>query len=378
MIRRKVIYVSGTRADFGLLCSTLCMARDDSRLDISVCATGMHLSPKYGNTITEIEAAGLPIVARIPLDLTPGDGGMMALALAKALDGITKVLQVSKPHIVLVLGDRGEMLAGALAALHLNLIVAHIHGGERSGTVDEPIRHAISKLAHYHFVATSGAKNRLERMGERADHIFVTGAPGLDSLTLAREQTREQLCAGVGFESLRKTALMVFHPVVQEADAAAAQANAIIEAVLAEGMQILCLLPNSDAGAEEIRGAYSKYTEHPDVRLITHLPRQHYLDWMAACDLMVGNSSSGIIEAASLNCMVVNVGNRQREREQSGNVVNCAPDVESIVGATRQALAMRGRSFTNVYGDGRAGERIIQLLSTLPLDPSVLVKINTY
>ena len=378
MNRRKVTYVSGTRADFGLLRGTLCRARDDARLAISICATGMHLSPEFGSTINEIEAADLPVAARVKVNLAPADGATMARALGEALIGITDALQSSRPDIVLLLGDRGEMLAGALAAMHLNIPIAHVHGGERSGTVDEPIRHAISKLSHYHFVATSGACERLERMGERADRIFVTGAPGLDDLSAERQRSRQDLCREVGFDATQPTALIVFHPVVQEADMAAAQAVAVIDAVQNEQMQAICLLPNADAGAQEIRAVYARYETKAALRFITHLPREHYLDWMCACDVMVGNSSSGIIETASLNTVAVNVGSRQNDREQSGNVVNCDPHVEAIRAAIRRALDMRGSHFINVYGDGRAGERIVELLATLPLDASLLAKSNAY
>ena len=163
---RKILYISGTRADFGLLSSTLNLAQQDSTLEVSVCVTGMHLASGYGNTVSEIEEAGLRICGRIPVLLEDTTGASMARALADELAGMIPVLEKEQPDLVLLLGDRGEMLAGALAAIHLNLPVVHIHGGERSGTVDEPVRHAISKLAHYHFAATESSKKRLIKMGD--------------------------------------------------------------------------------------------------------------------------------------------------------------------------------------------------------------------
>jgi GDP/UDP-N,N'-diacetylbacillosamine 2-epimerase (hydrolysing) len=375
---RRIVYVSGTRADFGLLESTLLRADADPRLDVSVCVTGMHMLPEFGLTVREIEAAGLAVMARIPVDLAGADGAGMARALGQALIGMTDAFAAQRPDLVLLLGDRGEMLAGALAALHLNIPLAHLHGGERSGTVDEPVRHAISKLSHYHLTATPGARERLVRMGEHPDHIFVTGAPGLDGLTEKVSQDRPALCAKYQLDPARAVALVAFHPVVQEACSAGAQMESLLAAVRARNMQALCLMPNADAGNESIRAALEARRGDPDVRLLTHLPRAEFISWLAAADVQVGNSSSGIIEAASFGLPVVNVGSRQNEREQSGNVVDCDTTQSAILAAIIAAEALRGRHFANVYGDGKAGERIVERLATLSLNASILGKKNAY
>lgn len=375
---RRIVYVSGTRADFGLLESTLLRADADPRLDVSICVTGMHLLPEFGLTVREIEAAGLSVMARIPVDLAGADGAGMARALGQALIGMTDAFAAQRPDLVLLLGDRGEMLAGALAALHLNIPIVHLHGGERSGTVDEPVRHAISKLSHYHLTATPGARERLVRMGEHPDHVFVTGAPGLDGLTEQVSQDRSALCDKYQLDPARPVALLVFHPVVQEACSAGTQMESLLTAVHAKNMQALCLMPNADAGNESIRAALEAWRGNPDVRLVTHLPRAEYVSWMAAADVQVGNSSSGIIEAASFGLPVVNVGSRQSEREQSGNVVDCDTTQSAILDAILGTDALRGRHFVNVYGDGNAGERIVERLATLSLDASILSKKNAY
>jgi len=183
---RKICYVSGTGADFGLIASTLQLAAVRPGLEVSVCVTGMHLSPTFGSTVTEIEAAGLRICDRIPVDVETASGASMAFALGHELIGLTTVFARERPDVVMVLGDRGEMLAGALAAIHLNIPVVHVHGGERSGTVDEPVRHAISKLSHYHFVSTEGARERLVRMKEN-----------IQQMRTACEADRKQFCRGV-------------------------------------------------------------------------------------------------------------------------------------------------------------------------------------
>lgn len=376
---RRVCYVSGTRADFGLIRRTLRLAQASGRLEVCVCVTGMHLSPAFGQTARDVEASGLRICARIPVALEACTGAAMAVALGQELLEMTALFERQRSDLVMVLGDRGEMLAGALAALHLNIPVVHVHGGERSGTVDEPIRHAISKLAHYHFVATPGARGRLIHMGERPEHVFVTGAPGLDGLRELGQKDRAALCRDLDLDPERPVALVIYHPVLQEADRAGTQAEAVLQAVLAARLQALCFLPNADAGGRLIRSVLERYRDDRRVRLISHLPRPDFVSSLAAADVMVGNSSSGIIEAATFGLPVVNVGTRQRDRERSGNVLDVP---EADAGKIRAAIAASlGRPrpvVPNVYGDGQAGQRIVELLATLPIGESVLAKSNAY
>ncbi|HEX2830030.1 MAG TPA: UDP-N-acetylglucosamine 2-epimerase [Burkholderiales bacterium] len=375
---RRVAYVSGTRADFGLMRRTLALAQASGEIDVSVLATGMHLSRTYGCTVEDIEASGLRIAARVPARLEEGTGAEMARAIGHEIVGFTDAVAAEDPDAVLVLGDRGEMLAGAVAAMHLMKPVIHVHGGERSGTIDEPVRHAISKLAHYHFVATAGARERLVKMGERAANVFVTGAPGLDGIAESATSGRAELCAKNGFDPAKPIALVVFHPVVQEADDAGAQVRDVVEAALGRGLQCLALMPNSDAGSPAVRAVLDSYRGRDDVRLEMHLVREAYASWMAAADVMVGNSSSGIIEAASLGLPVVNVGSRQSGRERSGNVIDVPAERVAIAGGLAEALKRGRRDYVNVYGDGHASERIVKLLATLPLDVSLLAKTNAY
>jgi GDP/UDP-N,N'-diacetylbacillosamine 2-epimerase (hydrolysing) len=375
---RRVCYVSGSRADFGLMARTLRLVQMHPALEVSVCVTGQHLAPGFGETVRDIEASGLRICARIPVRLDGSTGATMVRAIGHELLGMVDAFEAEKPDLVMVLGDRGEMLAGALAALHLNMPVVHLHGGERSGTVDEPVRHAISKLAHFHFVTTPGARERLVRMGEAPGHVPVTGAPGLDGLADDVRVDREQLCERLGLDPRRPVALVVFHPVVQEAEDAGRQMEAILSAVEARGLQAVCLAPNSDAGGQRIRAVLAGWLGRGAVRLVEHMDRVSFVSWMAAADVMVGNSSSGIIEAASVGLPVVNVGSRQHQRERSANIV----DVEAEAGAIAAAMAhwqgMPRGPWTNVYGDGRAGERIVSLVAGLEFTPAVLSKCNRY
>ncbi|HID92925.1 MAG TPA: UDP-N-acetylglucosamine 2-epimerase (hydrolyzing), partial [bacterium (Candidatus Stahlbacteria)] len=197
---RKIIYVTGTRADYGLMASTLKSVDMCSDIELSICVTGMHLLEKYGLTATEIERDGLKICGKINVDLGDTSGKTMAIAIADELSGMVEVFTREKPDLVMVLGDRGEMLAAAIAAIHLNIPVVHIHAGERSGSVDETVRHAISKLSHYHFTATEEARERLVKMGEWPENIFVTGAPGLDGITELATTDKASLCRESGLD----------------------------------------------------------------------------------------------------------------------------------------------------------------------------------
>ncbi|MBA2402575.1 MAG: UDP-N-acetylglucosamine 2-epimerase (hydrolyzing) [Bradyrhizobium sp.] len=378
MTVRKVCYITGTRADFGLMQSTLQRIQQSETLELSLIVTGMHLLPEYGLTVVQIEGAGLPVAARVAVEDGLPTGARMARNVGRMLIGFVEALEKIDPDIVLVLGDRGEMLAGALAAIHLDIPVVHIHGGERSGTVDEPVRHAISKLAHFHFVATDESKIRLVRMGEVADRISVVGAPGLDDLKDAALTGLEKLCAGAGFDPARPVALLVYHPVLQEAEISSDHAAHIVDAVLAKGFQIMALKPNSDAGSAGVRKVLEERALAGDIGLATHLPRPEFLSWLAACDVLVGNSSSGIIEAASFGTPVVNIGSRQNLRQRNANVIDCGVDRGGLDEALTLALAAVRFDRSNVYGDGRAGERIASLLAQIDLSQSSVAKTNVY
>jgi GDP/UDP-N,N'-diacetylbacillosamine 2-epimerase (hydrolysing) len=375
---RKIVYVSGTRADFGLMESTLQLAANDPKLDVSICVTGMHLSPRFGETVKEIEQSGLPVCGRIPVDIEQTSGASMARAIGGELTGMVDIFMQEQPDLVLVLGDRGEQLAGALAAIHLNIPVIHIHGGERSGTIDEPVRHAISKLAHYHFVATEGSRERLIRMGEQEEHIFVTGAPGLDGLTDLAQRSRQELCREHQLDTDQPVALVVYHPVVQEESNLEKYTQALMEALLESSLQMVWLLPNADAGGNRIRNTLQPYRSQPGLQLLVHLPRIDFISWMACADVMVGNSSSGIIEAASFGLPVVNVGSRQNGRERSGNVHDVPAERSAISQALAEAIKTGINPIKNVYGDGQTGKRIVNLLATLPLTADLLRKSNSY
>lgn len=373
---RRICYLTGTRADFGLMSSTLHAIAQAPRLDLRLLVTGMHLSPRYGNTVNEIEAEGFVIAARLPVELEDSSAAGMAINLGHMLQGFVPALQAIEPDILVLLGDRGEMLAGAIAAIHLGIPIAHLHGGERSGTVDEPVRHAISKLSHLHFVATKEARDRLVRMGEKSMNVHVVGAPSVDGLFEIKRPDRAAICLTAGFDPAKPIGLLVYHPVLQEAIDADRQVGEIISA--AEGIQVLALMPNSDAGGEAVRRQLTQAATAGKVVLRTHLHRKEYIGWLSCCDVLLGNSSSGIIEAASFGTPVVNIGTRQNLRERNANVMDVPAKLNDVRAALADALSHGRYPKVNIYGDGQASRRIVELLATTPLTPDLMAKCNAY
>lgn len=378
---RKILYVTGTRADFGLMASTLQCIHSHAKLQLQVAVTGMHLSPAYGMTVREIERSGLSIAARVPVDVEGRSGAAMARSIGQAVTGLTDAMEALRPDLVLLIGDRGEMLAGAIAAIHLGIPVAHLHGGERSGTVDEPVRHAITKLSHWHFVASEESRERVVRLGERPETVWITGAPSLDGVMETAQRHEGELPTALGVPAGTPFVLVLFHPVLQEAAGAGAQAEnlagALGDVLAGSPRHVVWLAPNADAGSGAVLEALDR-TSLPRLVRLTHLPRPLFLAALARADALVGNSSAGIIESASLGTPVVNVGSRQQRRERNRNTYDCAADRASIAQALRKALAGGRFQSDNRYGDGTAGERITELLAGLPIEPSLLDKSNTY
>ena len=391
---RRIAYLSGTRADFGLMRTTLLQIAATPGLALELIVTGQHLSAAHGHTVDEIRASGLAIAAEIPLDMSTRTGASMSLGIADCLRGVTDALARSKPDLLMLLGDRGEMLAGAIAALHLGIPSVHLHGGERSGTVDEPVRHAISKLATHHLVATAASRERLIAMGEDAARIHVTGAPGLDGLRALGAMPRADCLRALGLATDARFGLVVFHPVVQQAASAKQQTSALARALSAPGLPLVWLEPNADAGARGVLEALDEAqaaghaADHAKgqggsnwpagSRRVTHLSRPLFAAALAHCEWLAGNSSAGIIEAATFGTPVLNVGDRQRLRERAGNVVDAEPQQEALASGLAQVQALGRRPWENPYGDGQAAGRIAALLATLPLDPALLEKSNTF
>lgn len=378
---KKILYISGTRADFGLMRGALRAIQAHPQLDLTILATGMHLMPVYGMTVQEIEAAGFSTV-RLPVTFDRDDPHSMAAFVGACTSGIADYCAAKRPDWLLLLGDRGEMLAGAVAATYLHIPAAHIHGGEVSSTVDESARHAITKLAHLHLPATEDSALRIRKMGEQPERIRVVGAPGLDGIN-EDLVPREALCRQLGLDPAVPFGIVLQHPVSAEIDQAPQQMALTLDGVLAMNLPSVVLYPNADAGGRSMITLIDEYAGHPLLRVLPHVERRVFLSMMAEAALMIGNSSSGIIEALSFDLPVVNVGTRQLGRLRGPNVLDVPHDLSAITAALHKALSDAAflalvREAVNPYGDGHAAERIVAALAATPMDRRLIQKHITY
>lgn len=381
MAPRRILYVTGTRADFGLMLPTLQAIDKTDGLDLSIVMTGMHLSPTFGDTGAEVLASGLPVVAQIPVGIDDDSGAGMACAAAEVGRGIAQLIAAQRPDLLLLLGDRAEMLAAALPALLAGIPIAHLCGGEISGTVDDAMRHAITRLAHLHLVTTEGARQRIERMGEEPWRIKIVGAPGLVGLADLAGETRDELVGAFGLSADLPIATLLFHPVVQDAQAAGEQVSAILDALDQHAVQVVALMPNADAGRTLIADRISTFVAaRPESRVVcNHLSRSRYVSLLGASDVVIGNSSSGIVETATFGTPTINVGDRQSGRERNPNTMDVDVDCESIAEAIGSALARGRYPIANVYGDGQTDWRVADILVGVDMsDPLLLKKSLTY
>ena len=377
--KRKIAYISGTRADYGLMRSVLKRIQANRRLALTIVATGMHLSRDFGSTVKQIRRDGFQISKTIP-SLSPEDTGAgMLRSFSKFLARLTEALEDNRPDMILLLGDRWEMLAGAMAGAYMNIPVAHIHGGEITGSVDEPNRHAITRFAHIHLVATPEHARVLRKIGEQQDRIHVVGAPGLDDIVSHNFAPPGGVAAEYGFDQNEPHVLLVQHPVVTESNLAGAQIKKTLDAIVHLRVPTTAIYPNADAGGRQMIQAMKEYaSKHTFIQLYKNIPRDEYLALMGASSVIVGNSSSGIVEAASFGLPAVNIGIRQLGRIHPRNVLNVDYDTREIAKVLKSALSTGFRSklrgLENPYGDGHTGRRVARILANVRITRDLLQK----
>ena len=378
---RRVLVLTGTRAEYGLLKPVMEKIRAHESLSLSLVATGMHLLPQYGRTIEDIRDDGFTVDREVLMQVDGDTGKAMAKSVGMGTACLAEAFESLDPNIVLLLGDRDEALAGTIAAVHMNVPVAHIQGGDttQGGLIDDTIRHAITKFAHLHFPASERSADRIRKMGEEAWRITTVGAPGLDDILSQSYEDPETVLAKYGFDPDRPIILVVQHPVTTQAENAGAQMAETLDAVTTTDAQIALIYPNSDAGSERIMEEIESRSFGDEVAVFRSLPRPEYLALMDAGDAMVGNSSSGIIEAPSFDLPVVDVGPRQDGRERGANTLSVPHDTEAIRDAIGQCLtdeSFRARAMAtrNPYDYGGASEQICERLATVDINQSLLRK----
>ena len=376
--------MTGTRAEFGILTPILVEIMRSKDLELHIIATGMHLSEVHGYTLKDIERSGFRVDEVVDMSPCDDSEASMAKALGKGIIGVTEAFERINPDIVLVLGDRSEAFAGAIAGAYTNRVVVHVHGGEvTKGCIDESIRHAVTKLAHVHFPATRDGAERIIKLGERRANVHVVGAPALDVILNVAKSTPEEVAKELGLDLTKPIILAVQHPVTTQADEAADQMRVTLAALVALHEQTVLLYPNNDAGGIRMIKVIERSNFPPYIRTYPSLPQKQYLGLMATAAVMVGNSSSGIIEAPSFGLPFVNIGMRQEGRLRGDNVIDVPHDRDAIVEAVRKALhdkAFREKvsKRRNPWGDGKAAKRIVKLLSELEITEELLQKQITY
>jgi UDP-hydrolysing UDP-N-acetyl-D-glucosamine 2-epimerase len=381
MKRRKICIVTTSRADYGLLYWVMKAVQEDSDLKLSVVVTGMHLSNEFGMTVYAIEADGFQIAKRVEMLISSDSESAVVKSMGISLISFADTLQEIKPDIVVLLGDRFEIVPVAIASSVLSIPLAHIHGGETSqGAIDEVFRHAVTKLASVHFPATDIYRKRILQMGESPERTFNFGAPGLDALYNLKLLNRKHLEKELEFALKPPTAIITYHPVTLEPGTAPVHIDNLLNAIEASGIRAIFTKTNADAGGRIINSRITEFCRafSDRFKLIDNLGQVRYLSCLKNMDLMIGNSSSGLIEAPSFNLPVVNIGDRQKGRIKAKNVIDTSNGVEDIREGIEKALSLAFRKTLNgmknpydEYGDGKNSIRIKDKLKTIELPGSL-------
>lgn len=367
---RKICIITGTRAEFGLLRWLMQEVQNEPNLELQVIATGMHLSPEFGLTYLEVEQAGFEIDAKVEMLLSADTSTAVTKSMGLGLIGFADAYSRLSPDLIVVLGDRFEILAAASAALIAGIPVAHLHGGETTeGAFDEAIRHSITKMSHLHFVAAEDYRRRVIQLGEQPERVFLVGGLGIDAIQRMTLLDRTALETSLNFKLGRKNLLITFHPVTLDAVSSQHQMSELL-AALGEltDTNFIFTMPNADTGGRELAAMVDAFvTSHGNAQVYASLGQLRYLSCMRYVDGVIGNSSSGLTEAPSLGVGTINIGDRQKGRLSASSVINCQPSVDSIREALDKLFDPAFRSTLdqtiNPYGNGGATKKIVDILS---------------
>lgn len=370
-----ICVVTGSRAEYGLLRWVMEGIRSSSRLRLQVIATGMHLAPAFGLTYRDIEEDGFNLDRKIDILLSSDTPAGLSKSMGLGLIAFGDAIAELRPDLMLVLGDRFEILPAVAAALVARLPVAHVHGGELTeGAIDDAIRHSITKMSHLHFVAAEEYRRRVVQLGEPEDRVFVVGGLGIDNIVRLPLLDREALEAALEFKLGHRNLLVSFHPATLEEGSPSEQMSELLAALdsLSE-THLVFTMPNADSGGRAIAAMIEEFVRrHPHSRVFTSLGQRRYLSCIRHMDGVVGNSSSGLIEAPSFRKGTVNIGTRQRGRLKAGSIIDCAPDRAAIATALQELYSPRFqarlKTVRNPYGEGGAAEKVVDVLENTKFD----------
>ncbi len=379
--KRKIAIIAGSRGEYGYFRPVIKEIEKHPDLDYGIIASNMHVLDTFGSSIDEIKNDRLKIQASVFNTLDGYNHLTMVKSLSIFMLQLPELLKQMEADMVLLAGDRGEQLVAAIVGAHLYIPVAHIQAGEVSGNIDGVSRHAITKFAHIHFAANKDAADRVRKMGEEKHRIFTVGAPMLDELVSGFITPKEEIYKKFNLVRGKPVVLLVQHSVTEEFADTARQMRETLEAVNRFGYQSVIILNNSDAGSTIIRRIVMEH-KSPEMQVFPNVKRQDYTGLMRIANVLVGNSSSGIIEAPTFKLPAVNIGNRERGRLHGINVIHAPHEADLIERAMRLALSPRFRKrmqiCVNPYGDGKSSRRITDILAAMPIDDTLLVKRLTY
>ncbi|OMI15888.1 UDP-N-acetylglucosamine 2-epimerase [Leptospira weilii] len=374
-MKRKICVITGTRADYGLLRWLILEISKSSKFDLQIIATGMHLSPEFGLTYKEIENDGFLIHKKIEILLSSDSTVGVSKSIGLGLIGFSEAFADLNPDIILVLGDRFEILAATVAALISRIPVAHLHGGETTeGAFDEGIRHSITKMSHLHFVAANEYRNRVIQLGEDPSNVFLVGGMGIDGIKKSNLLKKEELESSLNIKLKRNNLLITFHPVTLEESTAKAQMIELLSSLETLSLEtgLIFTMPNADTDGRIIFELVKEFTSsHSNAWHFTSLGQTRYLSCLQFVDAVVGNSSSGIIEAPSFKIGTINIGDRQKGRLKAKSIIDCEPKKTEIIDAFKRLYSsdfQKNLSTTvNPYGEGGASEKIVRILEKVDI-----------
>jgi len=381
---KKVCVTTGSRSDYGILSQVMKEIRKSKELELEIVAAGSHLEETFGYTYKEIERDGFIIDKKVRIPLAFSSNKEMASATGEAVRGFSEAFSEIKPDLVLVLGDRFEVFAAVIAAYYQLIPVAHIHGGDKStgGSLDDSVRHAITKLSQIHFVASRKSFERVKKLGEEEHRIHLVGSPAVDMILSTKKISREELNKKFGLKNEPYT-VVIQHPITSNVGEAGAQMRETMEAVKSIGLQAVVVYPNADAGGKKIIEEIEKYSKLPFVKVFKSVPFKDYVQLLMHSSCLVGNSSGALIETPSLHIPAVNIGPRQNEREKSENVIDAPHDRREIEAAIRKALfdkefKKKVENCKNPYGIGKSSKKIVEILEKTEINEGLIRKKLAY
>ena len=382
---KKIVIVTATRAEYGLLAPIIKKFMNEPDMDIRVAVTGAHLSPEFGMTVKEIESDGIPIDKKIEILMSSDTPVAISKSMGLALISFAEYFEESKPDALMLLGDRYETLAVACAAMNARIPIIHLYGGEATeGAIDEAARNAITKMSFLHFTSTEEYKHRVIQMGEAPDRVFCVGAMGVENAKNVKLLSKKELEKEIGFSLGDKYAVLTFHPVTLESNTAERQTNELLQVIIkVPDINFLCTKANADADGRIINKLIEKYAEeYPNIHLVDSLGAKRYLSAVSHSEFVIGNSSSGIVEVPSFKIPTINIGDRQLGRIQAESIINCEPQENRIFEAIKKAMSKEFKdrldNIKNPYGDGNTSVKILDIIKDFFTNEKIVLKKKFY